>query len=100
MTGDVGDFSWLRLVIAFTVVLALLAVMGFVLKYIAARGFVLPNKAARARRLRIVESMTIDTRRRFVILNCDGREHLLLLGAERDIVIESNLPTPIASGEP
>jgi len=96
---DVPDFSWLRLLLAFSVVVALMGGLAVVLKYIGTRGFVLPTQAAKARRMKIVESMPIDTRRRFVIINCDGREHLLLLSAERDIVIETNLPpapsTPI-----
>ena len=89
---DTPDFSWLRLILAFSVVTAMMGGLALGLKYIGTRGFVLPTKAARARRLKIVESINIDTRRRFVIVNCDGREHLLLLGVERDIVIETNLP--------
>ena len=89
---DTPDFSWLRLILAFSVVLSLLGGLALALKYISTRGLVLPTRAARERRLKIVESLPLDTRRRFVIVNCDGREHLLLLGAERDIVVETNLP--------
>ncbi|MGB9151866.1 MAG: hypothetical protein WCD70_02135 [Alphaproteobacteria bacterium] len=92
MIDNATNFSWLRLVLAFSVVLALLAMLGFVLKYISTRGLALPTKASRKRRMKIVESLTIDAKRRFVILNCDGREHLLLLNANHDIVIEANLP--------
>jgi flagellar protein FliO/FliZ len=90
---DMPDFSWLRLLLAFSVVLALMAALGFVLKYIGTRGFVLPNKGLRARRLQIVETLPLDTRRRFVIVRCDDREHFLLLTAQGDIVVEANLPT-------
>ena len=92
MTGDPGDIHWGQLALAFSVVLALLATLGFVLKYVSTRGLALPTKAARARRMKIVESLAIDTKRRFVILSCDGREHLLLLNTSRDIVVEANLP--------
>jgi flagellar protein FliO/FliZ len=90
--GNAADFSWIRLFLAFSIVLALLGALGFVLKYIGTRGLVLPTKAARARRMKIVENLTIDTKRRFVIVSCDGREHLLLLSANHDIVVEANLP--------
>ncbi len=89
---DPADFSWLRVIFAFSVVLALMAGLGFVLKYISLRGFTLSAKGTRARRIKIVESLAVDTKRRFVILRCDEREHLLLLGGQDDIVIEANLP--------
>ena len=92
--SDGGDFSWLRLAMAFSVVLGLMGVLAFVLKYFGTRGFVLPGKAARARRMQIVETMPVDTRRRFVIMRCDGQEHLLLLTAQGDIVVQANLPSP------
>ena len=89
---ETPDFSWLRLLLAFSVVLSLMGGLALALKYIGTKGFVLPTKTARTRRVKIVESLPIDARRRFMIVNCDGREHFLLLGAERDIVIETNLP--------
>ena len=92
MTGN-EDISWVRLVIAFTTVLVLLGGLGYILKYVSLRGLTLPGAIIRARRMQIVESLAIDTRRRFVIVRCDGREHLLLLGPQQDIVIEANLPT-------
>ena len=38
---DPADFSWVRVIFAFSVVLALMAGLGFVLKYISLRGFTL-----------------------------------------------------------
>ncbi|MDR3424480.1 MAG: flagellar biosynthetic protein FliO [Alphaproteobacteria bacterium] len=99
MTGS-ADFSWLRVFVAFSVVLGLMAGLGFVLKYISLRGFSLPTKQARLRRLQIVENLAVDTKRRFVIVRCDGREHLLLLGGEGDIVVEANLPSFSPSNNP
>ena len=101
MTGpdlSPADFSWARLLFAFSTVIALMAMLGFALKYIGTRGITLPGKGAR--RMRIIETLPIDTRRRFVIVRCDGREHLLLLGAGNDIVVETNLPTPPTTPTP
>ncbi len=92
--NDMGDFSWLRLILAFAVVLAMMAGMALILKYVGTQGLLMPSKLGRERRLKIVESLAIDTKRRFVIVSCDGREHLLLLSANQDIVIEANLPPP------
>ena len=44
-----------------------------------------------ARRLAVVESMGLDSRRRVVILRCDGREHLILLSATGETLISSDL---------
>jgi len=87
------SISWVRLILAFSIVLGLMGGLAFALKYIGMRGIALPMRGLRQRRLTVVESLSVDTRRRFVILRCDGREHLLLLSANQDIVIETNLPT-------
>lgn len=61
---------------------------------VAARrfGFV---PAARARgqqaRLGIVESAALDPKRRLVLVRRDGREHLLLLAPNRELVIETGI---------
>jgi len=97
--SEAGDISWLRLILAFSVVLALMAGLAVVLKYVSTRGHFLSLSSGRTRRLKIVESLALDTRRRFVILNCDGREHLLLLSPNQDIVVETNLP-PVTLSDP
>ena len=43
--------------------------------------------AAQARRISIVESLPLDTRRRAVLLRCDGREVLLLTGGGQDVLV-------------
>jgi flagellar protein FliO/FliZ len=88
---NMDSFSWARVVLACAVVAALLALMGMILKYIKLRGFKIPGTPDDSRRLHIVESLMIDPRRRLVIVRCDGVEHLLLLGANEDIVVAANL---------
>ena len=100
---DPADFSWLRLGFAFSVVLALMAGLGLVLKYVCTRGLILPLSARRERRLKLVETLALDTKRRLVIVRCDEHEHLLLLGGQDDIVVHANLPavnTPPSSETP
>jgi len=70
-----------------------LAALAFVLKHISTQGLLLPLGKKQARRLQIVESLALDSKRRVVIMRCDGREHLLLLNASQDIVVDTNLPT-------
>lgn len=92
---DQESVSWLRVVMAFAIVFGLMGLLGYALKYINMRGMKLPGLTTRAQRLQIVESLTVDVRRRLVIIRRDDVEHLLLLGANQDIVIESNLPPTI-----
>ena len=39
------------------------------------------------RRLKTEEVLPLDTRRRLVIVRCDGREVLLLVGGPQDVVV-------------
>lgn len=90
--NDPSDISWLRLLFAFSVVLALMAGLNIALRYISQRGLLFRPRAGQQRRLQILESLPLDTKRRAVLIRCDKREHLLLLGGQNDIVVESNLP--------
>ncbi|HUY68473.1 MAG TPA: flagellar biosynthetic protein FliO [Alphaproteobacteria bacterium] len=98
--AGVGALSWLHFIFACATVISLMALLGFALKYIRLRG--LNAAPTRGRRLRVVESLALDMRRRLVIVRCDEAEHLLLLGHEEDIVVEANLdktPLPAFKGK-
>ena len=49
------------------------------------------GRPARERRLAIVESLVLDPARRLVIVSCDGKERLVLLG-EGQLVSEIAVP--------
>lgn len=96
---DDHSIGWVRLLIAFTTVIGLIAALGFVLKYISMRGLnfsslSLTGVTPRPRRIQVMESLMIDAQRKCVILRCDDREHLLLLGPTQDIVVATNLSVP------
>ena len=93
MTGVENEgVSWLKVIFAFAVVFGLLGAFGFALKRIGGQGLRMPGTAPRgSRRLELVESLPLDMRRRLVIVRCDGEEHLLLLGAQKDIVVSNSL---------
>ncbi len=50
----------------------------------------LPNR----RRLKIVESLPLDPRRRLLLLRRDDREHLVILGPSGETLIESGIESP------
>ncbi len=81
-----------RLLIALAVVVGLMGGLAFVLKKL---GLATPQsiKTSDRRRLKIVESLPLDARRRLMIIQCDGQEHLIIVGANSETVIQSNIGT-------
>lgn len=79
------------------------AVLGLIgLSALAARKFGLAAATgglSRKRRLSVVETLAIDARRRAVIVKCDGKEHLILLGTTGETLVDSNIETPEAVEE-
>ncbi|WP_455465484.1 flagellar biosynthetic protein FliO [Bartonella sp. B39] len=49
------------------------------------------NRKKRPSRLTLCETIAIDRARRLILVRCDDKEHLLLIGGFTDIVIESNI---------
>ena len=78
------------------IIFALIAVIGMIgLAAVAAKKLGLQSGAIslqRARRLALVETLSLDPRRRAAIIACDGREHLIILDAARVTVIERSIP--------
>ena len=79
--------SYLYAVLALVFVLALLGLFYLVMRRLGIGG-ALPRTRGE-RRLRVVEGLPVDAKRRLVLLRRDGREHLVLLGPESDLLIES-----------
>jgi len=53
--------------------------------------------AGRTRRLALIEVRPIDGQRKLVLVRRDDVEHLLMIGGNRDLVVEAGIP---AGGEP
>lgn len=93
---DFAGISLIKFAVAALTVIGLIGLFAWALKAFAARGWIAPRTGP-ARRLRIVDSLALDARRRLVIIRCDDVEHLLLLGAE-ETVIKTDLPSPSGKG--
>ncbi|MBR7158176.1 MAG: flagellar biosynthetic protein FliO [Alphaproteobacteria bacterium] len=73
--------------------LSLLAIIGLILflAWLVRRfglGAMAP-KATQQKRLRVVAALGIDSKRRLMLVSCDDKEHLLLVGGNTDLLIES-----------
>ncbi|WP_207476445.1 flagellar biosynthetic protein FliO [Arenibaculum pallidiluteum] len=81
--------SYLRYGLALVFVLALVGLLSMILRRFMGSG---PSvRRGRQRRLALVEVLPVDAKRRLLLVRRDGVEHLLLLGTERDIVIETGI---------
>lgn len=80
--------------------LFVLALMGGLALLLKRMGLTQGGIAPRGeRRLKLVEVLTIDARRRAAIIECDGEQHLVLLGPTGDLVVKNNIPKRIVSNE-
>jgi flagellar protein FliO/FliZ len=82
-----------RLLLALTFVIALMGGLAFILKKTGLGGAKAENTKDNKKRLKLIEVLPLDTRRRLVIVQCDKKQHLVLLGANADTVIETNIQT-------
>ncbi len=83
-----GDIYW-RFVGALFVVIALIFAVAWVAKRLGLGGRLATARGKR--RLAIQEVLPLDGKRKLVLLKRDGVEHLLLLGLNDDIVVETGI---------
>lgn len=86
---------YLRFLFTLAGIIALIVVLAFL-----ARRFGLVRGLAGGggtRRLAVVEVAAVDAKRRLVLLRRDDTEHLVLLGPDSAIVVESGIAAPTPS---
>lgn len=89
------DFGTIfRFVVALVFVLGLIGVLTVVAKRAGLSPRATRPTPGSKKRLSIVEVMAVDAKRRLVLIRRDDREHLVLLGVDRDLVVESNVAPP------
>lgn len=79
-----------RVVAALVLVLGLIGIAALVARRVGFAG-ASGLRAGKARRLGIVETIALDPKRRLVLVRCDDREHLLLLGPNADLVVAHDI---------
>ena len=83
--------TYFQFVLALAFVIALIAVLAWAVRRFGLFAHVVPARGSK-RRIAIVESAPLDAKRRLVLIRRDDKEHLLLLGAASDAVVESGIP--------
>jgi len=94
------DFDiYLRFMIALILVLGLIAALTWAARRFGFGGQLTPN-AGRSPRLSVIEVRTLDSRRKLVLLRRDASEHLVLLGPNQDLLLESGITASSAAVQP
>lgn len=79
--------GYLRFVFALAFVLALIGVLAWVARRY---GFAPPaRRPGQPRRIEVVETIALDSRRRLILVRRDDTEHLLLTGGPNDLLVHS-----------
>lgn len=78
---NIADFA--RAVFALALTLGLLGLCAVALRRFGPEVLARVSTQKKARRLAVVETLVLDPSRRLVLVSCDGRERLLLLGEGR-----------------
>jgi len=90
--------------IDFPQILKMIAAMAFVIALMAGLSVLMRKlnlnergaKGGTKKRLKVLETLSLDSHRRAVILSCDEKEHLVILNANGETVVENNI-TPVES---
>jgi len=84
--------SYLQFVFALVFVLGLIVLLTYVIK----RSGFSPAGALRKgqpRRLKVLEALQVDSKHRLVLIQRDNKEHLILLSANADLLVETGIPS-------
>ena len=84
--------SFLKMIAALLFVLGLMAGLAVVLRKFGFSGHV--QQKGEAPRLKIVESLPVDARRRLAIIQRDNIQHLVIFGPDSETVVETDIGTP------
>ena len=82
----------LKFVFAFVFVISLMMLLSYVMKRFGFAGATLTQGGKR--RLKVVEYLPLDARRKLVLVRRDGVEHLLVMGPSGETLVESGIEAP------
>lgn len=85
-----GAHDYLKFILSLGFVLALMGLLAYAMRRagLGKMGLTGMNK-----RLGVLETRPIDHRHKLVLVKCDDREHLIILGPQGQTVIDANIPT-------
>lgn len=91
--------TYMRFVLTLLFVLALIGVLAWLARRAGLGNRVARTTGSRRRRLSVSEVSVIDGKRRLVLVRRDEVEHLILLGPQKDFLVETGIPVPEPADE-
>ena len=92
--------NYVKFILALVFVLGLIGILTLIVRRFGLGVGQTPFKRAHEKRLKLVEVMPIDGKRRLILFKRDNVEHLVILGATGETVVETNIKIPEVSTEP
>jgi flagellar protein FliO/FliZ len=90
--------TYMRFVLTLLFVLALIGVLAWLARRVGL-GNRVPRAGGSRRRLSVTEVRAIDGKRRLLLVRRDEVEHLVLLGPQKDLLVEAGIPVPEPADE-
>jgi flagellar protein FliO/FliZ len=81
----------MQFAIALIIVLALMGLLGILMKKMNAFQ---SGIGGRNNRLQIIEQRIIDSKSKAVIIRCDDKDHLVVIGQQAQIVVKADMDKP------
>jgi len=93
---DLDYSNYLQFFLALIFVLGLIGAVAVLLRHFGFGGAIRLQRRLKGerRRLEVTDVIPVDARRRLILVRRDDTEHLILLGMNDDILIESGIPSP------
>ena len=86
-----------RFFFAFFVILVLIGATAWVVRQFGAARLRTDSLRGRRRRLEVIDTASVDRRRRLILVRRDSVQHLLMIGGPIDIVVEPNIVRTVAT---
>jgi flagellar protein FliO/FliZ len=87
--------GYIKFMVSLAFVLGLILLLSYAIRRFGIGGLsVMARPRDGVRRLAVVEVAAIDAKRRLVLVRRDNTEHLILLGANSELLIENSIPVP------
>ena len=88
---EIDSVNYLKFFFALLFVIGLIGVFALVARKIGLGNFG-ANRHGNGSRLSMIESLQIDAKRKLVLIRCDEKGHLLLLGGAIELLIKADIP--------
>ncbi len=92
--------SYIRFLLALIFVIGLIGAFAVIARRMGLGFPTTAIKKSTNRRLSVEEVISLDGRRRLVLIRRDNTEHLILLGASSETIVENNIKEPVAQVKP